>query len=63
MPINERTEKIIAYINVNGEINNTKARELLNVSDSTAKQLLQKMVDIGLLVALGQKKGRKYTLK
>jgi Fic family protein len=37
-------------------------RELLELTDITAKRLLKKMVEDGILVAIGEKKSRKYVL-
>ena len=63
IPIKMRKEKIIEYLNEHAQITNKEVRELLGVTDSTAKKLLASMVDENLLVAVGEKKSRKYLIK
>lgn len=43
-------------------ITNMMVRELLELADISAKRLLKKMVEDGILVAVGEKKSRKYIL-
>jgi len=63
IPIKMRREKIIEYLNEHSQITNKEVRELLGVTDSTAKKLLASMVDENLLVAVGEKKNRKFLIK
>ena len=58
----KREKKILNYIKAYGSINNTEARELLNLADSTTKRFLKSLVDTGKLIAEGERKSRKYVL-
>lgn len=58
----ERIARIIAYINVHGEITNREARELLGLADSTTKRFLRQMVAQSLLVVEGTRKTTRYRL-
>lgn len=59
----DRKDKIIEYLQLQGTINNKKARELLGLADSTTKRILKEMVDEGTLVVEGERRARKYLLK
>ncbi len=43
-----------------GEINNKKARDLLGLADSTTKRLLKQMAEEGLLKEQGERRARVY---
>lgn len=58
-----RWNKIERYIQKNGGIKNANAQTLLNISESTAKRFLRKMVEIGNLKLSGENKNRIYYLK
>ena len=51
------------YFEKNNYIDNSEAQKILNVSDSTARRFLNKLVKNGILEAIGEKKGRKYRKK
>ena len=55
-------KRIIEFLDRNEFITNMIARGLLELTDITAKRLLKKMVEDGILVAVGEKKSRKYIL-
>lgn len=55
-------KRIIEFLDRNEFITNMIARELLELTDITAKRLLKKMVEDGILVAVGEKKSRKYIM-
>ena len=38
-------------------------QEILEIADSTAKRLLKTMVDENYIIAIGDKKSRKYIIK
>jgi len=59
----EFLESIAGYIEKHGEITNYRAQVLTNLSAESAKKYLAKFVGIGLLVAHGEKKGRKYVVR
>ncbi|MDR2063647.1 MAG: Fic family protein [Candidatus Nomurabacteria bacterium] len=59
----EFLEQIAGFIDKNGEITNYRARLLTNKSDVSVKQYLAKFVELGLLDAIGENKGRKYVVK
>ncbi|GAB7140396.1 Fic family protein [Deferribacterales bacterium RsTz2092] len=54
---------IIGYLENNGEIDNYKAQLLTNKSAESVKKYFAALVTAGVLVAIGQNKGRKYKLK
>ena len=56
----ERLEIIEKYFEKNEFIDNNSLKKLVNVSDSTARRFLGKLVENGILEAVGEKKGRKY---
>lgn len=57
----ERLEIIEKYFEKNEFVDNTMLKKLINVSDSTARRFLGKLVKKnGILEAVGEKKGRKY---
>lgn len=60
---NVRQEKILQFVKDNGSINNSEARDLLGLADSTVKRILKAMVDERLLSIEGERKARKYLLK
>ena len=62
--LNDKTdeEKILTYLRLNGNINNTQCRELLNVNNSRAAYLLNKMVGYGLLNRTGERRWSRYRL-
>jgi len=61
--IEDKISIIIEYLKANEFISNSTAREMLSVSDSTVRRLLNSMTDKGYIVAEGERKGRIYKLK
>lgn len=59
----ERLERLEVYFDKNKYIGNNEAQKILNISDSTARRFLNKLVKIGILEAVGERKGRKYRKK
>ena len=59
----QRLKILEAYFEKNNYIDNSEAQKILNVSDSTARRFLNKLVKNGILEAFGEKKGRKYWKK
>ena len=51
------------YFEKNNYIDNSEVQKILNVSDSTARRFLNKLVKGGILEAIGERKGRKYRKK
>ena len=58
-----RLKILEVYFEKNNYIDNSEAQKILNVSDSTARRFLNKLVKNGILEAIGEKKGRKYRKK
>ena len=56
----ERLKILEEYFNGNKYIGNNEAQKILNISDSTARRFLNKLVKIDILEAVGERKGRKY---
>ena len=59
----ERLERLEVYFDKNKYIGNNEAQKILNISDSTARRFLNKLVKIGIIEAVGERKGRKYRKK
>ena len=59
----QRLKIMEVYFEKNNYIDNSEAQKILNVSDSMARIFLNKLVKCGILVAFGEKKGRKYRRK
>ena len=59
----QRLKIMEVYFEKNNYIDNSEAQKILNVSDSTARRFLNKLVKGGILEAVGEKKGRKYRKK
>ena len=59
----QRLKILKVYFEENNYIDNSEAQKILNVSDSTARRFLNKLVKGGILEAVGEKKGRKYRKK
>ena len=59
----QRLKILEVYFEENNYIDNSEAQKILNVSDSTARRFLNKLVKNGILEAIGEKKGRKYRKK
>jgi Fic family protein len=59
----EFLEQIAGFIDKNGEITNYRARLLTNKSAESVKKYLAQFVELGLLDAIGENKGRKYVVK
>ncbi|GHV47197.1 ATP-dependent DNA helicase RecG [Synergistales bacterium] len=51
---------LIAYLKSNGEITATDAAKIIERSPATARRLLSKFVDDGVVVASGENRNRKY---
>ena len=56
----ERLKILEKYFKENKFINNKEVQKLLNISDSTAKRFLNKLVKNNILEAIGENKGRRY---
>ncbi len=56
----QRLEILEEYFIKNKYIGNNEVQKILNISDSTARRFLNKLVEIGILEAVGERKGRKY---
>ena len=54
--------KILDFLKTNMSVTNSEVRSILNVSESTSKRLLGEMSKKGLLIAVGERKARKYIL-
>ena len=50
-------------MNQNNSINNKDAKNLLDISEATAKRFLNKLVKENILEAVGEYKARKYIKK
>ena len=59
----ERTKLVIKYLNQNNSINNKEAKNLLDISEATARRFLNKLVKENILEAVGEYKARKYIKK
>ena len=59
----QRLKILEVYFEKNNYIDNSEAQKILNVSDSTARRFLNKLVKNGILEAVGEKKGRNYRKK
>ena len=59
----ERTKLVKKYLNQNNSINNKEAKNLLDISEATAKRFLNKLVKENILEAVGEYKARKYIKK
>ena len=59
----QRMKILEMYFEKNNYIDNSEAQKILNVSDSTARRFLNKLVKGRILEAVGEKKGRKYRKK
>lgn len=55
-------EKVLEYLKVHEEITNKIVQELCSIKDTASKNLLRKMVEKKLLIAIGEKKSRVYKL-
>ncbi|MGB8648069.1 MAG: ATP-binding protein [Anaerolineae bacterium] len=64
VPLNERQEAAIRFLDKNGRITNRDYHELYpDVSEETIRRDLADMVEAGLLLKMGDKKGTYYILK
>ena len=59
----KRLKIMEVYFEKNNYIDNSEVQKILNVSDSTARRFLNKLVKNSILEAFGEKKGRKYRKK
>ena len=59
----ERTKLVIKYLNQNNSINNKDAKNLLDISEATARRFLNKLVKENILEAVGEYKATKYIKK
>ncbi|MBC8229675.1 sigma-54-dependent Fis family transcriptional regulator [bacterium] len=57
-----KEEKILAYVEEHGSINNSECRSLLSVDFEHAAYLLRKLHQYGLLLAEGERRWRRYRL-
>lgn len=55
--------KVIGYLQSNQAITNKLVQELCGIKDTASKNLLRKLVEKELLIAVGEKKSREYRLK
>lgn len=61
--LSEQERLIIYYIIYQGSINNAKACKVLGLKPARVKEIFKAMVDKGLILAIGERKARKYILK
>ena len=59
----QRLKILEVYFEKNNYIDNSEVQKILNVSDSTARRFLNKLLKNEILEAVGEKKGRKYRMK
>ena len=59
----QRLKILEEYFEKNNYIDNSEVQKILNVSDSTARRFLNKLVKNRILEAFGENKGRKYRKK
>ena len=59
----QRLKILEEYFEKNNYIDNSEVQKILNVSDSTARRFLNKLLKNRILEAFGEKKGRKYRRK
>ena len=59
----KHTEKILAYVDKNGEINAAIAMKIIGRSQSTTRRILKNLVCENIFNAVGGNKNRKYTRK
>ena len=59
----QRLKILEEYFKKNNYIDNSEVQKILNVSDSTARRFLNKLVKDKILEAFGEKKGRRYRKK
>ncbi|MFO8049998.1 MAG: ATP-binding protein [Desulfosudaceae bacterium] len=62
LELNERQQQAVSYIKKMGRITNTDYQNLTNSSRKTAARDLKGLVDKGVLVLLGEKRGSYYLL-
>ena len=56
-------EQISGYLDRNQEITNYRAQILTNRSAESIKKYLARFVELGILQAIGENKGRKYAIR
>jgi predicted HTH transcriptional regulator len=56
-------EQIAGFMEKNGEITNYRAQLLTNKTAVSVNKYLVRFVELGLLDAIGENKGREYTVK
>lgn len=59
----KRLERLESYFEKNNYITNKELQDLLEISESTAKRFLNKLVNRKILRAEGERKARKYYYK
>ena len=59
----KREQMILEYLAEHEFITSQIVCDLLNIASTTAKRVLKDMVDNGLLLAIGERKTRRYVLK
>ena len=59
----KRLKILEEYFEKNNYIDNSEVQKILNVSDSTTRRFLNKLLKNEILEAVGEKKGRKYRMK
>ena len=59
----QRLKIMEVYFEKNNYIDNSEVQKILNISDSTARRFLNKLLKNGILEAFGERKGRKYQKK
>ena len=62
LDLNENQIKAVKYIRDNGHITNGIYQELYGVPARSAQRHLNILVDLGVLVKLGEKKGTRYEI-
>ena len=59
----QRLKILEEYFEKNNYIDNSEVQKILNVSDSTTRRFLNKLLKNEILEAVGENKGRKYRMK
>ena len=62
MPLSDKSTKqmILAHIEAHGEINASTAARLIDRSSGTARRVLSRLVDEGVIIAVGANRNRRY---
>ena len=62
-PITKQRKKILEYLAIYDEIDETKLQELLDIKSTRAYLLSRQRIENGLLLSIGRGKNKKYRLR